>query len=110
MGGDREGVGRQGGLKGGLDVHILMLIVLGHLVLAAFVLAAGLINRGGNTVDGARPFIWVWLLISIANGVVGVVQAGIPVLNEIGAFVPIFGVPAAVAWYLSRRHQSRVKV
>ena len=59
-------------------MHILMLIVLGHLVLAAFVLAAGLINRGGNTVDGARPFIWVWLLISIANGVVGVVQAGIP--------------------------------
>jgi hypothetical protein len=52
----------------------------------------------------------VWLLISIANGVVGVVQAGIPVLNEIGAFIPIFGVPAAVAWYLSRRHQSRLKV
>ena len=90
-------------------MHILMLIVLGHLVLAAF-MAAGLINRDGNTVDGARPFIWVWLLISIANGVVGVVQAGIPVLNEIGAFIPIFGVPAAVAWYLSRRHQSRVKV
>jgi hypothetical protein len=91
-------------------VHILMLIVLGHLVLAAFVLAAGLINRGGNTVDGARPFIWVWLLISIANGVVGVVQAGIPVLNEIGAFIPIFGVPAAVAWYLSRRHQARLEI
>ena len=86
-------------------MHILMLIVLGHLVLAAFVLVAGLINRGGSTVDGARPFIWVWLLISIANGVVGVVQAGIPVLND-----PIFGVPAAVAWYLSRRHQSRLKV
>ena len=91
-------------------MHILMLIVLGHLVLAAFVLVAGLINRGGNTVDGARPFIWVWLLISIANGVVGVVQAGIPVLNEIGAFIPIFGVPAAVAWYLSRRHQSTLRV
>ena len=43
-------------------MHILMLIVLGHLVLAAFVLVAGLINRGGSTVDGARPFIWVWLL------------------------------------------------
>jgi len=91
-------------------VHILMLIVLGHLVLAAFVLVAGLINRGGNTVNGARPFIWVWLLVSVANGVVGVVQAGIPVLNEIGAFIPIFGVPAVVAWYLSRRHQSRLKV
>jgi hypothetical protein len=30
-------------------------------------------------------------------------QAGIPMLNEIGAFIPIFGVPALVAWYLSRR-------
>jgi hypothetical protein len=91
-------------------VHILMLVVLGHLVLAVFVLVAGLLNRGGNTVDGARPFIWVWLLTSIANGVVGVVQVGIPVLNEIGAFIPIFGVPAAVAWYLSRRHQSTLRV
>ena len=91
-------------------MHILMLVVLGHLVLAVFVLVAGLLNRGGNTVDGARPFIRVWLLTSIANGVVGVVQVGIPVLNEIGAFIPIFGVPAAVAWYLSRRHQSRLKV
>ena len=90
-------------------MHILMLIVLGHLVLAAFVLVGGLINRGGNTVDGTRPFIWVWLLVSIANGVVGVAQAGIPVLNEIGAFIPIFGVPAAVAWYLSRRRAARLK-
>ena len=46
----------------------------------------------------------------IANGVVGVVQAGIPLLNEIGAFIPIFGVPAAVAWYLSRRHAAQLKV
>jgi hypothetical protein len=32
-----------------------------------------------------------------------VLQAGIPLLNEVGAFIPIFGVPALVAWYLSRR-------
>jgi hypothetical protein len=90
-------------------MHILILIVIGHLVLAAFVLFARLINRGGSTVDGARPFIWVWLIASIANGAVGVLQAGIPVLNEIGAFIPIFGVPAAVAWYLSQRHRAHVK-
>jgi hypothetical protein len=91
-------------------VHILILIVIGHLLLAAFVLVAAVINRGGNTVDGARPFIWVWLLASIANGAVGVLQAGIPLLNEIGAFIPIFGVPAAVAWYLSRRHGARLNI
>jgi vacuolar-type H+-ATPase subunit I/STV1 len=90
-------------------VHILILIGVGHLVLAAFVLVAGVINRGGSRVDGTRPFVWVWLLASIANGVVGVVQAGIPLLNEIGAFIPIFGVPAVVAWYLSRRHAARLK-
>jgi hypothetical protein len=91
-------------------VHILILIGVGHLVLAAFVLVAGVINRGGSRVDGTRPFVWAWLLASIANGVVGVVQAGIPLLNEIGAFIPIFGVPAAVAWYLSRRHAAQLKV
>ena len=91
-------------------MHILILIGVGHLVLAAFVLVAGVINRGGSRVDGTRSFVWVWLLASIANGVVGVVQAGIPLVNEIGAFIPIFGVPAAVAWYLSRRHAAQLKV
>jgi len=47
-------------------VHILILIGVGHLVLAAFVLVAGVINRGGSRVDGTRPFVWVWLLASIA--------------------------------------------
>jgi hypothetical protein len=33
-----------------------------------------------------------------------VARAGIPVLNEIGAFIPIFGIPAVLAWYLAYRH------
>jgi hypothetical protein len=48
----------------------------------------------------------VWLIASIANGAVGVSLAGIPLVNEVGAFIPIFGVPAAVAWYLARRHKT----
>jgi hypothetical protein len=40
---------------------------------------------------------------SVANGVVGVVQAGIPLVNEIGA-------STVVAWYLSRRHATKLKV
>jgi hypothetical protein len=91
-------------------VHVLILIVIGHVVLAAFVLVAGLINRNGNTVDGARQFIWVWLVAALANGAVGVLQAGIPLVNELAALIPIFGVPAAVAWYLSRRHAARLHV
>ena len=89
-------------------MHILIVVVIGLAALAVFVVAARLIGREGHAPDGAWPFIWVWLVASIANGAYGVVQAGIPVLNEIGAFIPIFGVPAAVAWYLSRRHRAQV--
>jgi hypothetical protein len=85
-----------------------MVIVIGLVVLAGFVVFARLLGRGAHALDGARPFIWVWLVASIANGVNGVLQAGIPVLNEIGAFIPIFGVPATVAWYLSRRHRAQI--
>ncbi len=88
-------------------MYILVLIVVGHLVLAACIFVARLLSKGGRSVDGARPFIWVWLIVSFAYGAVGVLQAGIPWLYEVLAFVPIFGIPAAVAWYLSRRHRAK---
>ena len=84
-------------------MHIIILVAIGLLILAAFLLVGRLISRGEHKVDGTRPFIWVWLIASIANGAVGVLQAGIPLLNEAAALIPIFGVPAAAAWYLSRR-------
>ena len=77
--------------------------------------ATGPVLQGGNVLAGTS-FVLAFqsassqTLTALANGVVGVVQAGIPMLNEIGAFIPIFGVPAAVAWYLSGRQQSRLKV
>ena len=48
--------------------------------------------------------IWVWLVVSVLNGLYGHIRVGIPVVNEIGAFIPIFGIPAALAWYLAYRH------
>ena len=69
--------------------------------LAVFYLGSTLIGRARAT--GAALFIWVWLVASILNGAVGVFRAGIPLINEIGAFIPIFGIPAAVAWYLAYR-------
>ena len=42
----------------------------------------------------------MWLAASLLNGAVGMFRNGIPLINEIGAFIPIFGIPAAVAWYL----------
>ena len=81
--------------------HILTVVVFGLVALAAFYFGAGLLHRSGRT--GAWLFIWVWPA-SLLNGAVGVARAGIPVLNEIGAFIPIFGIPAALAWYLAYRH------
>jgi hypothetical protein len=89
---------------GGPPMHILMLVVLGLVVLAVFFFGARLLNRSEKS--GATAFIWIWLVASIINGAFGVTRAGIPIINEIGAFVPIFGVPAALAWYLAYRYRS----
>jgi hypothetical protein len=83
-------------------MHILMVVVAGLVGLAVFYFGATLMGRPRPT--GAALFIWVWLVASILNGAVGVFRAGIPLINEIGAFIPIFGIPAAIAWYLAYRH------
>jgi hypothetical protein len=83
-------------------MHILMLVIAGLVVLAVFFFGARLLNWRGQA--GAAVFIWVWLVASIVNGAIGVVHAGIPVINEIGAFIPIFGIPAALAWYLAYKY------
>jgi hypothetical protein len=84
-------------------MHMLMLIVIGLVVLAVFFFGARLLNRSEKS--GATAFIWVWLVASIVNGAFGVMRAGIPIINEIGALIPIFGIPAALAWYLARRYR-----
>jgi len=83
-------------------MHVVVVVVIGLIVLTAFFFGASLIGRGGPA--GAFVFIWVWLVIAVGNTVYGVMRAGIPLLNEIGAFIPIFGVPAAAAWYLAFRY------
>jgi hypothetical protein len=83
-------------------MHIIMLVAVGLVVLAAFYFGASLFGRTRQT--GAAAFIWVWLAASIVNGGAGVAYAGIPLINEIAAFIPIFGVPAALAWYLAYRY------
>ena len=85
-------------------MHVLMVVVIGLIALAVFYFGAGLLGRSAQT--GASLFIWVWLAASLINGAVGVFRAGIPLLNEFGAFIPIFGIPAAIAWYLAYRHHA----
>ncbi len=83
-------------------MHIVIVVVIGLIVLAAFFFGASLIGKAGS--EGAYIFIWVWLVAALGNGAFGVVRAGIPVLNEIVAFFPIYGIPAAAAWYLAFRY------
>jgi hypothetical protein len=87
-------------------LHIVMTVVFGLVALAVFVGGAALLNRNGWAVDGAYAFIWVWLVAALLNGAVGTLHVGIPLINELAAFVLIFGIPAGAAWYLSRRFRS----
>ena len=82
-------------------MHTLMMVVGGLVALGIFILAAVLLKR--STADGARIFIWPWLAVSLANMFVGVYWASIPYNVEIPVLVVVFGVPAAVAWYVARR-------
>lgn len=83
-------------------MHILMVTVAGLVALVVFYFGATLMGR--PRASGAAVFIWAWLVAAILNGAVGVFKAGIPVINEAGAFIPIFGIPAAAAWYLAYRY------
>jgi hypothetical protein len=83
-------------------MHITIVVGIGLFVLAVFFFAASFIGKGGPS--GAYIFIWVWLVASIANGAYGVTRAGIPLINELGAFILIFGIPVLVAWYLAFKY------
>jgi hypothetical protein len=64
------------------------------------------ISRGA---DGAGLFIWIWLVVASVDFWIGI-EAGNGVGLELGVHGVIFIVPAALAWYLSRRrHAARVE-
>ena len=78
--------------------HIVVVIIGGLAGLALFWFGYRMFGRA--PVRGAVLFIGAWLIASVLNGAVGVFRAGIPLINEIGAFIPIFGIPAGVAGLL----------
>jgi hypothetical protein len=88
-------------------MHVAMVTLAGLVFLALFVGVSWFMNKPEQGAPGASIFIWFWLAAAFANGAVGVVRAGIPLLNEIGAFIPIFGIPAVLAFlYLKRLGKS----
>ncbi len=84
-------------------MHTLFVVFAGLTLLFVFILVSRLINRSGGGAGGARAFIWVWGLIATANAVTGVIRAGISPLIELVVFLVVFGVPAAIAWFASKK-------
>lgn len=89
-------------------MHIVNWTAAGLAVLALFILAGMLVNRlrGAKAVDGAAFFVGVWLFAALYNFYDGWINHGIPFVNEVAAFVAIFGIPAGAAWYWSRRSRA----
>jgi hypothetical protein len=84
-------------------MHVLVLVVFGLIALAVFAVGGRVFGGDAGMMRATRIFIWVWLIACLINAGIGVLSEGIPFVNEFGAFVPIFGVPAAASWYLARR-------
>jgi hypothetical protein len=86
-------------------MRTLALTSLGLVLLLAFVAIAATAKRreGPPAFNAPRAFIFLWLGISVAHFYIGVFREGHPLGMELALHAIIFGVPASVAWYLSRR-------
>lgn len=84
-------------------MHMLMITCAGLLLLGLFVLVGHLRGDAPGRSGAARAFVPVWFVLAFVNVTVGVVSAGYTVLQEAPVFVVTFGVPAALAWWISRR-------
>jgi hypothetical protein len=82
-------------------MHTLILVVGGLVALGLFVLVAVLLKR--SPAQGARLFILPWLAASLYNLYLGMTRAGIPLSVELPVLAVVFGVPAAVAWFVINR-------
>jgi hypothetical protein len=90
-------------------MHIAVWTASGLVLLVILILAGWVIGRSRATpatIGGL--FTGGWLIAALYNGYNGWASHGIPLLNEIAAFVPIFGIPAAAAWYWSRRANATI--
>jgi hypothetical protein len=90
-------------------MHTLLLTLTGLILLSAFVFVAAALSKGKDSRKGDAAFLFIclWLIVSIVDFCVGVFMAGYSAVSELGVHLIIFGVPAAVAWYLARKFKSR---
>jgi hypothetical protein len=89
-------------------MRTLALTSLGLVLLIAFIAIAGTLKKrpGPPAFNAPRAFVFLWLGVSAAHFYIGVFREGHPVGMELAIHAVIFGVPALVAWYLSRRSRA----
>jgi hypothetical protein len=87
-------------------LRTLLVILIGITALFASVGVASTLNKGrsGRPIDGAMVFVWLWLGFVLVDCYIGV-RAGHGLALELAIHALVFAVPAALAWYLSRRNQ-----
>jgi len=85
-------------------MRTLLVIVIGIAFAVAFQRVAAKVNKryGARKIDGGYWFIGLWLAFTLVDFAVGV-AAGHGALLEVAIHALVFAVPAALAWYLSRR-------
>jgi hypothetical protein len=83
-------------------MHILIWTAAGLMLLGVFIGSAMLAGHRSNAALVTSAFIVVWLIAALYNFYDGWANHGIPFVNEVAAFVPIFGIPAVVALLWSR--------
>ena len=88
-------------------MRTLLVILIGIAVLFAFIAIASALNKGrsGRPIDGAMIFVWLWLGFVIVDCSVGV-SKGHGLGFELAIHALVFAVPAALAWYMSRRRRA----
>jgi hypothetical protein len=86
-------------------MHTVMVVLGGFVMLAAFMVAASVLNA--TKAKAALWFVPAWLIGAGLNMWVGVAYAGYTVAQEFPIFLAVFGIPAAAALLL-RWHYSRL--
>ena len=80
--------------------------VVGVLLVALIAHAVNRRRRHGF-IDGGRLFIWIWLVISVANFAIGTIESRTTAMVELGIFAVVFGIPVALALAVSHSLRKR---
>ena len=82
-----------------------IILAIGLILLGVCLLVPRLLGRPELSLAGAKIFIAIWLVATLANMWLGVSRAGYSVAEELPIFLVLFAVPAAAAgfawWKLS---------